>query len=308
MNLRDHLRNEWSKYIRPLMVKDKCEWCGCESDLHLHHIDRFHNLLVETLEELQLQELDIEFYDEMELKQISNFMLAKQIKSEYKTLCKSCHILLHNKERNSEEYKNNYYNPNGGYIIINKKIQELNIPDNLMAKFVKLACFINYNNIIAINKNRKIPYQSNNLKTLMSILNLGRTETINFLSFFKDKELLKLEDDIITINKTYITRGYNNYNESFKVFNERYIELYNNLDNVKKSKFIGNIINNYSCDIEYDKDKFNKNKTEFKNDLNKLKLGCLVENKIYINPNIIYQGALDYSYKNKIDEFELIKK
>lgn len=306
MNLREYLRNEWSEYIRPLMVKDKCEFCGCDKNLHLHHIDRFHNLLVETLEELQLQELDIEFYDEMELKQISNFMLAKQIKSKYKTLCKTCHLKLHNKEKHSEEYKNNYYNPNGSYIVINKNIQKLDIPDNIMAKFIKIACYINYNNIIAISdKNKKIEYKHNDLKTIMSILNLGRTKTLNFLSFLKEKDLLKIDNETVFISKEYITKGYHNYNESFKVFCERYIGLYDSLGDVKKSKFIGKIINNYSNDIDYDRNKFNKNITEFNEDLNNLKLGYLFDNKIQINPNIIHQGALDYSYKNKIDMFKL---
>lgn len=62
MNLREYLRAEWSQYIRPLIIKDKCEFCGSGVDLHLHHIDKFYNLLMETLEELQLQELDTEEY------------------------------------------------------------------------------------------------------------------------------------------------------------------------------------------------------------------------------------------------------
>lgn len=28
MNLREYLRAEWSQYIRPLIIKDKCEFCG----------------------------------------------------------------------------------------------------------------------------------------------------------------------------------------------------------------------------------------------------------------------------------------
>lgn len=99
MNLREYLRNEWSQYIRPMMVKDECEWCGSSEELHLHHIEKFDSLLIETLNELQLQELDTMHYDEMELKMISNFMLAKQVKCKYQTLCKDCHTEEHKKER-----------------------------------------------------------------------------------------------------------------------------------------------------------------------------------------------------------------
>lgn len=98
MNLREYLRAEWSQYIRPLIIKDKCEFCGSEEDLHLHHIDKFYNLLMETLEELQLQELDTEDYTKEELNLISHLMLSKQIRSSYKTLCKDCNILKFNKK------------------------------------------------------------------------------------------------------------------------------------------------------------------------------------------------------------------
>lgn len=91
MNLREQLRNEWSQYIRPLIIKDKCEVCGTEEDLHLHYTDEFCNLLTETLAELQLQELDIELYSKEELNLISHIMLSKQIRCEYKTLCRECH-------------------------------------------------------------------------------------------------------------------------------------------------------------------------------------------------------------------------
>ena len=56
MKLREFLRKEWGQYIRPLVVKDKCEFCGDDKGLHLHHIDRFHNILIDTLEELDLIE------------------------------------------------------------------------------------------------------------------------------------------------------------------------------------------------------------------------------------------------------------
>ena len=58
MNLRDLLRQDFWYKIRYNFIKEKCEICGKTNNLHLHHVDRFHNLLMETLEELQLNELD----------------------------------------------------------------------------------------------------------------------------------------------------------------------------------------------------------------------------------------------------------
>ena len=92
----------------------------------------------------------------MELKMISNFMLAKQIKSEYKTLCRSCHMKLHVKEKYSDEYKNHYYNPNGGYIMINKKyFLENEMQLNHLFRFLYLATFINYDGYVIDKTKRK---------------------------------------------------------------------------------------------------------------------------------------------------------
>lgn len=129
MNLREYLRAEWGQYIRPLIIKDKCEFCGSGEDLHLHHIDKFYNLLMETLEELQLQELDTEDYTKKELNLISHLMLSKQIRSRYKTLCKDCHFKIHN----SEKYGN-----------ITRLGQYINSIDNL-GKFDKKIITLNPN-------------------------------------------------------------------------------------------------------------------------------------------------------------------
>ena len=98
MNLREYLRSEWSIYIRNSIIKDRCEICGGNLDLHLHHIEKFDSLLIETLNELKLKELDTEQYEDYELNLISNVMLGKQVKCKYQTLCKECHIEKHKHE------------------------------------------------------------------------------------------------------------------------------------------------------------------------------------------------------------------
>ena len=39
--MRKHLRRIINYYWRPLVLKDKCEKCGCISKLELHHMDSF---------------------------------------------------------------------------------------------------------------------------------------------------------------------------------------------------------------------------------------------------------------------------
>ena len=229
MELREQLRNEWSKYIRPLMVKEECEWCGCKEDLHLHHIDRFHNLLVETLEELQLQELDTEDYEEFELKQISNFMLAKQLKSEYKTLCKECHMKLHAKEKFTDEYKNHYYNPNGGYIQLSEELFKLeDLSSNTLTRFIKLCCNTTYDGIVK-NKRNKAVINGKLSEYLMIKLNLSRAETFNFISEAKKFNLFEFKDDMIYINKDFAQKGFINFKSVVKVFDKTFNELYDSM-------------------------------------------------------------------------------
>lgn len=95
MNLREYLRAYFGKNLRPLLIKDKCQICGSTENLHLHHIDRFHNLLMETLEQLQLNELNTDDYNKYELNLITDIMLAKQLRIDYKTLCSKCHTKIH---------------------------------------------------------------------------------------------------------------------------------------------------------------------------------------------------------------------
>lgn len=313
MNLRQYLRDEWSIYIRPLMVKEKCEWCGCKEDLHLHHIDRFHNLLVETLEELHLQELEVEDYGEFELKQISNFMLAKQLKSEYKTLCKECHMKLHSKEKFTEEYKNHYYNPNGGYLFINsEEISRLEIGTSELFKFIRLLCNANYDNFVTDGR-RKIKIENGitegSCKEIAELLNVKAREARKCMIYFAEKNLISLADNgTIFVNKQIATKGFNNYKSKIKIFIENYKNIYNQVEEVRKHKIIGKLIieaiyNLNQLDIKhiFSETDYSKYKKYF-NSINGL---CKFDKTVVIiNPSLIYDKELNYKYKDDIEEYE----
>ena len=313
MNLREYLRNEWSQYIRPIMVKDECEFCGSKEELHLHHIDRFHNMLVETLEELQLQELDTEHYDEMELKMISNFMLATQIKSEYKTLCKTCHMKLHAKEKFTDEYKNHYYNPNGKYIMINKEYFLKNeIPLNHLFRFLYLASFINYDGYITDKtkrRNNKLNINEINDK----LLQVSRTEYFRFRSFLKDYDLMQIDEVGVKLNKNVVTKGLNNYKHKVKIFIDPMENLYNSVENTGH-KFMGLLLlislkSDYGFLKCTEKEILEvlglKNITRVREEIKtKYKdVIKIIDNGYLFNPNLIHFGALDYSYKNIIEKW-----
>lgn len=315
MQLRELLRNEWSEYIRPLIIKDSCEFCGSKEDIHLHHIDRFHNLLVETLEELHLQELDTEFYDEMELKQISNFMLAKQIKSEYKTLCKKCHMKIHSKEKYKDEYREHYYNPNGGYLFINSdSMTTIDIEHDKFLRLLRIACSCNYDGYLTDGK-RKIILCDNksliikNCEKLIDILNISEREVRKTIEYLLHSNFINICDDgSLMLNKNIISKGHNNYKNKIKLFINPFIEIYNNVDGCRKHKFIGKLfmtllISNERvecCDLG---DKTNSSKT--KKYLSTIVNLCKNDgNNIIINPSILYDGELDHSYKKVLNEYE----
>lgn len=102
MKLRELLREDFTKYIRNKIIKEQCESCGGNKDLHLHHMTTFDDILKDTLKELNLLEQDSEHYSIDELNSIKDIMLVKQIKCSYKTLCKKCHKSHHFKKTMNE--------------------------------------------------------------------------------------------------------------------------------------------------------------------------------------------------------------
>ena len=105
MKLQEKLRSDYTNYIRPLFIKNKCDLCGDTEDLELHHIEQFDSMLRETLKELNLQYYDtIESYTDIQKQLIRNIMLGKQVRCKYNTLCSKCHSKAHNGEQAKEYY------------------------------------------------------------------------------------------------------------------------------------------------------------------------------------------------------------
>ena len=107
--LKNKLRTDYAYYIRPLVIKDKCELCGCEENLVVHHDKEFSILLDETLKELNLYKLE---FNEDEFNIIKTHMLGKQIQIKNITLCNKCHTELHKNKGG--------FSSTGKYIDINK--------------------------------------------------------------------------------------------------------------------------------------------------------------------------------------------
>ena len=107
--LKNKLRTDYAYYIRPLVIKDKCELCDCEENLVVHHDKEFSILLDETLKELNLYKLE---FNEDEVNIIKTHMLGKQIQIKNITLCSKCHTELH--------INKGGFSSTGKYIDINK--------------------------------------------------------------------------------------------------------------------------------------------------------------------------------------------
>ena len=111
--LKNKLRTDYANYIKPLVIKDKCELCGCEENLVVHHDKEFSILLDETLKELNLYKLE---FNEDEFNIIKTYMLGKQIQIKNITLCNKCHTELH--------INKGGFSLTGKYIDINKIREE----------------------------------------------------------------------------------------------------------------------------------------------------------------------------------------
>lgn len=92
MNLKSHQRSKFHNRIRNKLIKDKCEICGSNLDLELHHDEYFRDMLSKSINILgyELKE-DIDGYTADELDNITYIMLGMQLNSTYKTVCKECH-------------------------------------------------------------------------------------------------------------------------------------------------------------------------------------------------------------------------
>ena len=89
-----NLRTDFVVNIRELKLKDKCEYCGSDENLEVHHKKSFADLLDETLImlglDIHLKEIDSDKYE-----LIKYVMRGKQLTSSYLTLCPNCHKQVH---------------------------------------------------------------------------------------------------------------------------------------------------------------------------------------------------------------------
>lgn len=109
MKLEQYLRNEINLHIRPLQIKNKCEVCGCQENLHLHHNYPFFKIVDDVLAILNLEMKDTEEYTEQELYLIKSCVLAEHLKDNYKTLCQDCHIKEHEENKQRRKMYNQKY-------------------------------------------------------------------------------------------------------------------------------------------------------------------------------------------------------
>jgi hypothetical protein len=314
MELRKYLRNDFSKYIRNKLIKDKCEYCGEMNDLHLHHVDMFAELLNETLDELDLKELDTHDYSNKELMLIKNVMLGKQMKIEYVTLCKDCHTKVHD-----DIDKNNYYNPYGSYIQLNiQELNKLNLDYQLIPKFIKIACHIDYENKIVFSYSGNKKRFSNDYYDLIELLNISESHYYHKVKDqLIDNNLIYLKDDVLVVNDKYIIKGYCSNENNIKIFCDSYIDLYNMCD-LKEFKLLGKVIVNLDK-VDYD-NVLNYNYTYFALHILNMKTtkrtresinsrdNILIEkdNVLYLNPKYFYKGILNSKLKIINDNFNTI--
>lgn len=316
MNLREYLRLDFHKYIRNKIIKGACEVCNSKEDLRLHHVDKFFNLLMETLNELNLCELDTDNYSEEELKNIKYYMLAKQIKSEYKTLCKKCHNRLHFKESKSEEYKKYYYNPYGNYIFVNiNLLRNKSLNNSELCHYIFICTFLKYNSnklSIKISSNR---YRNLLEDDLINMISLEKRGYYKLKKVLLEENLININSNYIEINKEIIKKG-NLYNkdEYVKIFIDDYREIYSKFNN-RELKKLGNLIkisnamdNKNIINTEINKNIFNvdpSNFSKYMNEVNKHtedKILKRVKKNIYIiNPRFIYNGDFTMEFKKIID-------
>lgn len=309
MNLREYLRLDFAVNLKYLLTKEYCEVCGSNEELHLHHVDRFHNLLIDTLRELNINELnDISEYSKEILLLIRDKMISKQIRCEYKTLCKKCHAKIHSIEKHSDEYKENIYNPYGNYFFINIE-QILQFDYKYRFRFLYLCGYLNYDNQLIFGSSKKgFNYMTE--KDFQEVLSLSEREARYTKNYFKNMGCFSVGNNIITIDKKFVYKGFKpNGNINYvRIFNDFLLNLYI-LSNPIEHNSLGRLFNllnilddnniNLSltkvCEIlEYNTSKTNRNMKIFfdKNIIIK------INDELFINPAFIYYGFLNNDLKD----------
>lgn len=313
LKLRELLRNDFWKYIRNRLILSECEVCGSANNLNLHHIDRFQNMLMETLTELQLNELDIECYDDFELQCIRNFMLAKQIKSNYKTLCEGCHRYIHIKESKSDVYKDFYYNPYGRFVYLNlNKLLSLNVKPAYIFHIIYILTFQKFNsNKLCIKQKNRI-YKYITFENISEYLNIEKTLCARIKKIMKDNNIVKTDsENNVLLNPEYGYMGFNKGDNFIKVFQDTFREFYTNTPPrqckpvsyllILLEKYNNNLIEESKSNIDEvlkfkDKNAFNHMIHSINNIDDKV-FNKYDKNKYYISPKLIYCGELNNNLK-----------
>lgn len=265
MVLREYLRKEWQLYVRQVLLKDKCEECGKTGHLHLHHdSDRFEDLLMETLRELNLKEKDTDDYKQSELNHISNEMIGKQMKIRHRTLCEECHKKAHSKGGNVS-YLSNY----GGYIFVNfKALKEKHFClSSKVVDFIGVSLMMDFENQIEKDK-----FEISNY-------------TLDYLTkgdYIEDKKTM------IRLNPRLVKKGTCTFSERNIISIDRFGDIYQKLSGFERSS-LGYLLldNNKERTQIFKKGLF---LTASRSDLKKFKNYNLLKTKgrmIMFNPKII---------------------
>ena len=169
------LRHDFSKYIRNKYIKNKCENCGSNIDLHLHHEYAFKNYFEYTLNLLKINDNNV--FIDGEVEKIRYIMLGLQCSNEgYKTLCKDCHIQKHlmlSQKTDLDKIKSNnkfidYINDNWMDELIYKDEDKQSIVNNASNLGIKKDVHGNphtFNSIIKYLKSRG--YKINKKRTMI---------------------------------------------------------------------------------------------------------------------------------------------
>lgn len=163
--LKKILRGDFAYIIRDVLIKDKCEICGSDDKLELHHTKPFSILLEETLEELNI---DLNKIDDIKLDMIKNIMIGKQIRHKNITACKKCHLNIHKEEHRSFSNIVDDYYKSAGKKRIMKKQQEKIKADNIQSY---LANMVHNKIVLLTRKDREGLIQTINTRKNGRILN-----------------------------------------------------------------------------------------------------------------------------------------
>jgi len=200
LDLKGYERMKIKNIIKPIFMKEKCENCGINKNLELHHHTQFAKMLKETLDRLGYSYKSMtEDYTNEQLENITDMLLGIHIRSMFSTLCDECHSKIHT----------------SGKLIIHylkeKKIKEENDLDRLKLNTI-IDRFIN----TKMFKNEQIIFK----ELLNQLFNPPKRshgsiglKTIN--SFFKDNNI-----NFFVLSKTETTRKSGNHKKVYWIISE----------------------------------------------------------------------------------------